>query len=384
MSNERSRESQREAQRIAEQAAAWYLDLHDTPDAALHAQFFDWLQRSPRHVAEYLAIAQLHDDLHGAASMETLDAAALAALAARESAVVPLRQEPAVLRPAAATVSVAATRERRRTRRIAAWAGIGAAAMFALIFISIRFDTPTTTPVRYASGDDIRDVGLPDGTLIQLDRNSLIAVRYDAHQRNIELVQGGALFDVGKDSTRPLRVTLGKDTLRDIGTVFAVHRAQDGTSVTVLSGQVSLLGPLPRWRTLWIQLSGQMVDDSAPPLAQLRRGDEAFVDTEGSLIRQPAQVPISRATAWLPRDIRFRNATVGEVARRFNAYTTHPLVIEDPNVASIRISGVFHGSDPDAFVTYLATLPGVAVERSADAVHIGERAVPMAAPVRRR
>jgi len=61
------------------------------------------------------------------------------------------------------------------------------------------------------------------------------------------------------------------------------------------------------------------------------------------------------------------------VARRFDAYGGKPLRIDDPALAATRISGRFHARDPEAFVAYLGTLPGVRVQRGADDIRVTRR-----------
>jgi ferric-dicitrate binding protein FerR (iron transport regulator) len=81
-------------------------------------------------------------------------------------------------------------------------------------------------------------------------------------------------------------------------------------------------------------------------------------------------VAASQATAWLPSDISFHHETIANVARRFNAYTSTPLEIDDQAIASKRISGVFHADNPQAFTAYLATLPDVRIIHDADRIRV--------------
>jgi len=344
--------------RIAEQAAAWHLEQRDGLDAAGRARFLAWLRRSPEHVAEYLAIARLHGELKGALAQQP-DAAALCALAARESAVVPLRRT-------AAPVPAARPR-RRNVRRVAA--GLAGAAMLALFALLLSRPPAGEPPAEiYAAAADAgRALELPDGSAVQLDRGSAIAVRFDARARRIELLRGAAVFDVGRDA-RPLQVRLGANLLRDVGTVFAVRREAGGGSVAVLSGRVDVLAPPSRWSAAWHRLAGG--DAGAAVLARLRGGEQARVDARGALAALDAHADLARATAWLPREIQFQRSTVAAVARRFNAYTTQPIEIDDPAVAAMRISGRFHAGDAAAFTAYLASLPGVHVTRADGRVRV--------------
>ncbi|MGO4702648.1 FecR family protein [Dyella sp. 2RAB6] len=332
--------------RVAEQAAEWYLEQREGLDAAQRTRFLAWLRQSPLHVSEYLGMARLHGDLGAAAALESLDTAALTELAATERAVVPLR--PLLPRaPSAAPTRRTGTPWWQQALAACAVALIGGAAFLR--------DMPAPMDV-YGAAGEVRQLALDDGTLLQLDRGSAVAVRYDGTQRRFELLRGGALFDVGKDPSRPLRVGVGPQVLEDVGTVFDAHRTADGASVAVISGEVRIWPGEPR---------------TARPeaLADLRAGQYAEI-TGGHLAALERRADLAQHTAWLPADIHFEHSTVGDVARRFDAYGGKPLRIDDPALATTRISGRFHARDPEAFVAYLGSLPGVRVQRGADDIRI--------------
>ena len=354
--------------RVTDQAASWYLDQREGLSASDQQAFLRWLKQSPMHVGEYLAIARLHGDLRAAVAMETMDNAELRTLAASEPAVVALRgprETPFV--PAARRPRNVAPR-RHRSRLWLAAAGIAALALFvgsALLFApgQPQGDIYTSTT------REGRSLNLPDGSLIQLGRDSAIAVNFDSRSRHIELLRGSALFDVGKDPARPLQVRMGASLLRDIGTVFAVRRSDTGGEITVVSGRVDVLSPSHPWLDA---LSRRLGRSSTPNnvMADLGGGEQAVLAADGALVTSNKHADIEQATAWLPADIEFRNSVVGDVARRFNAYTTTPLQVDDPRIAGLRISGRFHAHDVDAFVAYLASLPGVQVKRDGERVQV--------------
>ncbi|WP_155522050.1 DUF4880 domain-containing protein, partial [Xanthomonas translucens] len=80
---------------IAAAAAAWYLAQREAPLAPVQqAEFLAWLRQSPAHVAEYLGIAHLHQDLQTAAQSQQASSEQLCAHARHSGAVVvPLRPE---------------------------------------------------------------------------------------------------------------------------------------------------------------------------------------------------------------------------------------------------------------------------------------------------
>jgi transmembrane sensor len=375
--------------RLTEEAATWYLDMQDAPDARMEAQFMGWLRRSPQHVAEYMAMAQMHGDLRAATAAEQMSVDELRELAASESAVVALRrgvgrEHPSPMNrlpheesmaPCGSRFSGDAFHESRfsgdarpRQSRAGALRYMAAAAAVLLICggLTATWPSPAEPGIRYAAGIDVREVTLDDDTVVQLSPQSAMVVRFDTAARHIELVEGSASFDIGKDPARPMKVTVGRQQIDDVGTVFDVQRSGEAAQVTVVSGEVSVWHlPSPWLATARTRLTGTPAPRDR--IVDLRGGETARVDMDGHLTEH-GQANVAVATQWLPEDIRFHDATVAEVARRFNAYSTKPLVVDDPELARKRISGVFHARDPEAFIAYIDSLPHVRVERMTDRV----------------
>ncbi len=249
-------------------------------------------------------------------------------------------------------------RTARRHRRGRAGAALGG---------WLHFGQPSAPGRAYAAGaGETRRVVLEDGTWMQLDRGSAVSVRFDDRQRRVQVLRGQALFDIGHGDRRPFLVQAGRALLQDVGTVFDVGVSAGGASVTVVQGRVFLWNRPSRWFERWRGAGKLPAEDGAEWLADLRAGQQGRIDGGGRLLAA-GQADVGLAVAWLPSDIRFERETVAEVARRFNAYTSIPLQVEDEALAARRITGVFHARDPEAFLAYLKTLPGVRV------VHDGER-----------
>lgn len=359
-------EARRHARRITEQAAAWYLEQQDQPAERQQAAFLNWLRASPAHVAEYLAIAQMHGDMKAAASIETLSMMELANKVKSESPIVAFPHMGNTPR----NEDSARPHKARRGLFLRVTAAAAVVALMVVGGVHWRQAGQRIDQDYAAGADAIREVSLPDGSRVQLARNTHIDVHFDAHIRRIEVLGGNALFDVGKDPHRPMLVIVGGHVLQDIGTVFDVRHDAGGDMLTVISGHVRVWNKPKEWLDS-TQGSIDIPQISGNALADLTAGQQIQFDAAHVSPVQPAV--IAQATAWLPTEIRFRHETVGDVARRFNAYTTTPLVIEDAHLAGLRISGVFHADNPDAFVTYLSTLPGVYVVRSDDRVRITAR-----------
>ncbi|WP_233840339.1 FecR domain-containing protein [Dyella sp. 2HG41-7] len=354
----------RQARRVTEQAVTWYIENQEPLSERQRLAFLAWLRASPLHVAEYFAIVRMHGDMKAAAALEKLTATELVDNAVRENPVVLFPLVGNVMPPQHAPVARGA-----RTRR--ALAGmLAAVAAVAVVWLGVTQWRPLHAPadLRFAQSysDDtntVHSLKLVDGTLVQLDRNSAIDVHFDEHYRRIEVVRGHALFDVGKDAARPMLVNVGGHMLQDIGTVFDVRRDASGDTLTVISGRVRVLNVPKASTKTWDPASL-----GSPAVADLTAGQQIQLDTASASDVRPAQ--IAQTTAWLPAEIRFQHETIGDVARRFNAYTSKPLVIENEHLADQRISGVFHANNPQAFVAYLSTLPDVRIIDDADRIRV--------------
>ncbi|WP_109123870.1 FecR domain-containing protein [Dyella sp. C11] len=348
----------RQARRITEQAVSWYIEQQEPLSERQRVAFLNWLRASPRHVAEYFAVAQMHGDFKAAAALKTITAEQLVEQAGRDNPVVmfplmgpAMRKEPA-------------PRTGRTHRALKAVAGVAAAVVMAWLGTDYWRASRGNIEQMY-QGDvaSVRSLTLPDGTLVQLEQGGAIHVHFDGRYRRIEVVRGNALFDVGKDAKRPMFVSVGGHVLQDIGTVFDVKRDAGGDTLTVISGRVRVLdAPASALKGMDLPLLDGVV------VADLTAGQQISMGATQVGTKQPAQ--IAKVTAWLPSEIRFQHETIGNVARRFNAYTSKPLVIDNATIADERISGIFHANNPQAFAAYLATLPDVRVIDESDRVRV--------------
>lgn len=358
---ESSFDAARQARRITEQAVTWYIEQQEPLSERQRVAFLNWLRASPKHVAEYFAVARMHGDMKAAAKLQALSAADLVERAQRDN--------PVVMFPRiGGDQPQAHSAPPPRWRALAGATGIAAALALAWLGAAQWRANPAALPPTAAApavadAPGVRSMTLADGTLVRLDRDSDIRVRFDAHVRRIDVLRGHVMFDVGKDPARPMFVDVGGHVLQDIGTVFDVKRDAGSDTLTVISGRVRVLkAAVPAATTAAIA----SLDSEA--VADLTAGQQIELSTAGA--GTVHAVALARATAWLPSEIRFQHETIGDVARRFNAYTSKPLLIENDRIADQRISGVFHADNPQAFVAYLASLPNVRIIDDADRIRV--------------
>jgi transmembrane sensor len=331
---------------IAEEAAEWFVaNREDRLDAVQRGMFAAWLKTSPLHVEEYLGVALIARDLRQPAAHPAMSVDELVAHA---------RGDESNVRPIGTRVLPSATETPgARWPRPAFTGALAAAAALALVVLAIfwsgRDEVP---PIHYLThhGEQATE-RLADNTVVRLNTDTAVTVRYDRRQRLVELERGQAFFEVAHEAGRPFRVTAGFADVLAVGTRFDVYRQRDSTVVTVVEGQVAV-GLAP----------GQPGAGSAGGRTVAVRAGERLQVSQGSLPSTVVTADTRRGTAWLRRQIVFEQEPLGLVAAEFNRYSAKPIEIETPELRTIQISGVFSADDTETFVAFLRSLDGVSVE----------------------
>jgi transmembrane sensor len=339
---------------IAEQASEWFMENRSgLLDHKESARFMAWLQASPMHVEEYLRIAALAPDLEAAAKTNKTP---------RETLVARARGEPAgiVSLDRAGLGQLPALVRRRRSP---AWS-VAAAAALAVVAVSTvwsmrngeRFGLPRSySTVR----GEQRIQRLPDGSVLHLNTDSAVTVRYSRSERLVSLDRGQVLFEVAHQDKRPLRVQTDWAGVVAVGTQIDVYRKSSTTTITVVEGYVEVY-------------SGGGAPTTGDELSvRLKPGDQLDV---GDRIGAPRHVDARAAVAWLQRQIAFQDEPLGEVAAEFNRYGPITVEIDDASLRALPISGIVDAYDTDSFAAYLATLSGVIVQKTPTRIRVLARA----------
>jgi transmembrane sensor len=352
-----------ERETIAAQAAEWFVANREPLDAAHKAAFGEWLRRSPRHEEEYLTLLRLASRLQRASaeppSAETLleevrsgDAASVRPIGAHRRAA-----PPAFLR--------------RPWRYAAAAAGLACVALL-MLWGPLGRHPPQTAQVPsqdYLTGHGQQlTQSLADGSLLRLDTDSAVTVRYERALRQVEIKRGQAVFTVAHDPARPFRVTAGSAQVVAIGTQFDVYLQGEVTLVTVIEGRVSV-GPSGAAAT---DVSGGRPATVSGLPVEVSAGQQVRV-VGGLLPEPPSQVDPRRVTAWLNRQIAFEHEALSVVAAEFSRYSPTPVVIESPELGTLAVSGVFNVDDSESFVAFLSRLKGVGVEVTPTRIRVFKR-----------
>jgi transmembrane sensor len=341
---------------IAEQAGDWFVGNDEgLPNVQDSAELAAWLKTSPVHIEEFLGVSVIARDLREARSHPeySLEAILARARAEDEPPVHPFRQPPSD------AVRVGATR-RWRTAMVAVAACVLLSIGLFLTWNGAPNRRPTASAGMTALHFETRHGEqltrrLADDSVLHLNTESAVTIRYGKHQRVAVLTYGEADFEVAHDPKRSFRVLAGSVEVSDLGTTFDVRLGRDSTVVTVVEGEVA------------VRPSTGGVRSGGPSWADVQVGaDQQVIIANG--IWPPAKavvVDAQRATAWLRRQIAFDHEPLEKVAAEFNRYAPKRIEIVTPGLQKLEISGVFATDDPAAFIAFLRSMEGVQVEETA-------------------
>jgi len=384
--------------RVAAEAVEWWVLLQGDASRADREQYVDWLRESSTHVAEMLRVAQVHGALEQFQRWSGIPVDG-----SREA-------DDSVVRLPTSERRVEQrkdTPERGPRRRAVAWSMAAmllvATGLAAILLIQSRGQTIQT------DRGERREVSLADGSVVQVDPETRLRVKYEERARRVFLERGRALFHVAKNTARPFLVEANNTTVRAVGTAFAVERQHESIVVTVAEGKVavfpshSLATPPPVTSSASgsadirgkIAPGASMFSNSSvssghelpqrgvqsePPPPATGAGPEIFLTanqqvtiSESGSAEAVLVVDSSRALSWADGRLVLENRTVADAVREFNHYNRVQIVINDADLARRPISGVFNTADPESFVAFLSSVARVHItHRDGEAIAIDE------------
>lgn len=304
-------------------AAIWYARMtSDVKTSADEVAFDEWLAAAPENgeaYAEACALAGRFDAL--------ADHSAIAALRAEAQLLEERRR-----RPISARFSFAGT--------VTALA-VAAAAAYVFYLPMLEVEHGSWTTVR----GQTETITLSDGSHVILGSDSELEIAFRKGERDLELTHGQAFFDVTHNASRPFVVTADGRTVTALGTAFDVRAYPNDTTVTLVRGRVAVARP------------GQAHAD-----AVLAPGQQFRAALGATSVRD---VDASAETSWRTGVLDFNGLTLAEAVEQFNHSASHSIILGDPRLAELRVSGVFRTDDPQAFAKALApAYPVVAAQQT--------------------
>lgn len=329
---------------LEEEAATWVWRLDDEDvSPEVHARFEQWLRRDPRHrraFEELGGVWQSLDELAEAKRDEKV-----ATFVAEERRL----YATAVPKPA-----------RGRLRRWAPWA---MAASLAVMVGSLSwYQRGNESQTLATAVGQQRSATLADGSVVQLNTNTILETRFTRGQRVVHLEKGEATFTVARNPDRPFLVYAGNMVVRAVGTEFNVRiRETQDVEVIVTEGKVEV-APTAGVPTQAVAAAPESVVAASSELTAGQR----FEATAASPVAQITPAAVSNTLAWREGAIVFDGVPLVNAIAELNRYTDTRLVVADASIHGLRVGGRFRTGDVDGFLKALTRAFPVTTRRTSD------------------
>lgn len=305
---------------VSDTAIAWFSKLNSgAASAADHAQFEAWRGQHPAHAQAYADIERF---------WTLLDAPAQRVF---EQAQAPLP----VPRPLG--------RQRRQpVRRAKWWRLLSGMALAASLLLAL--DVADT--LRFWASDyhtpqgERREFTLADGTRVALNSHSALSVAYSDAQRRVNLLAGEAYFQVARNPARPFVVATAHGNAQVTGTAFNVYAQAQRTTVTVSEGRVKVYNPEDPSRSLELTADQQASSD-------------------GRSLSPVAVVDAQQTSAWRSGLLIFNMQPLATVVDELNRHLAGRILITDPRIRELVVSGAFDLSSPQDVLTAIEKTLGL-------------------------
>lgn len=337
------RKSDHDTRRAARgEAAAWVVRLHGphrSPE--LEEGFRRWLAAEPEHARQFERVTDIWD-----ASTRV------------------------------ATAGLPRVRTRWRGSPVRAWAPAVSLAVAALAIF--YFSGLLRSGVEYRTGIGApRVVQLRDGSQISLDADTAVRVAYGETERRVRLESGRAYFQVRHNPSWPFVVVAGRHQITDIGTAFMVRHGSGRTAVTLLEGRVAVSS-----RSREPGGSTRISAAAAPGVAAGGPTREIVLAAGQRLTFAAAGAPqldrprLDDVTAWVHSEIMLNDTPLPRAVAALNRYDPVRLVIADPQVDRLHVSGIYHTGNNREFAVLLAKLYGIQFAERGDRITLSSRETP--------
>jgi len=205
---------------------------------------------------------------------------------------------------------------------------------------------------------------LPDGSRVELNRDADLVVDFSGALRRVTLRRGEAHFEVAKDPQRTFVVVAGGVEVRAVGTAFSVGVAPEAIEVLVTEGQVAVENVVP---AAPVAREGGVVAGPAPVFGAGNRirvdVSAAVAPAGGAQASMVSDEEIRRQLAWRVPRLEFSGTALAQALPMFNAHGGARLVLADPSLGRLQLSGVLRANDIESLLRLLEGEFGIVTER---------------------
>jgi len=203
-------------------------------------------------------------------------------------------------------------------RAVSAWRPwfAGAMALPALLFLLLRAPHAVQdwrSDAHTAVGTEQTQI-LPDGSRLQLDSDSAVALDFSDGRREVTLLRGALAVQVVKDPAHPFRVHCTDTQVTALGTRFLVRRLDHGVDVGITEGRIALQSRHAAKTQELVPGQHALLDDGADAFAveALAANDDSWTRGALSFDRVPLKNAVQQLARYLPQHVVLRADAIAD------------------------------------------------------------------------
>ena len=236
-----------------------------------------------------------------------------------------------------------------------------------VVTANLKTQLPENFQVYQAAKGNNASHDLSDGSILHLNTDTLVEVKFTKNTRILRLLRGEAYFEVAKDSSRPFHVYAGESRVAAIGTAFSVKLHGERVDVIVREGKVRF---------------DRVEDINGKSLVEVEKSVKidtpVFMEAGQSMefeesIQKVVQVDetfLDKNLAWQRGEMIFSGESLETVVDEMNRYSAKTIVISDRDLRSELVSGTFKSDDIPAILDAFEFTMGISVDENDRKVYL--------------
>lgn len=191
----------------------------------------------------------------------------------------------------------------------------------------------SATPIVVKSFSEIKDLVLPDGNTITLNKNTSVAYNSDFLKNKTLEIEGEVYFDLVENKNSPLYIISGKDKIEALNGTFIFNtKATDrGKEIYVIKNEVTYNG------------SEKTI---------IKQNQKGIINNKTSL--NVAKINDVNFDSWKTRIIVFDNTKIKDVISTLGKVYSIPILTSNNSIYNCRFTGTFEESNLEEILDVLA------------------------------
>lgn len=229
-------------------------------------------------------------------------------------------------------------------------------------FIAIAYlvfsPKPDLKTIAFSSKDKIENLSLPDGSSIELNKNSQIAYLQDFNKTKREIkFEGEAFFKIQPNKQKPFVIKTSGVNIKVVGTSFNVNSVENEVVVFVKTGKV-----------LFFRVDSLTNDTN---LIALEAGTKGIYNKKTRKLEK-YETANENEIFWTNKKLTFDKTSLQEVIKTLETCYETKIELKNQNLESLHLSATFNNQNIDSVLSIIKTSLNLNISKQNETYFIDE------------